>query len=165
MFGDEVWQARSTNHAKATSGCEDSVSLRRLLRLLSLDFVSAMAVEGRGGLTGHGRILLSVDLARSQLFFVNLLDGVLLSGLIPQVSEQKRNSNAEPWGRVQGQPELWLKIGAYGHRKPNILSLHPATERPYLRTGLRLRVTMCVCHLCGPRAMVGSHRTHRYPLH
>ena len=60
---------------------------------------------------GQGRILLSVDLARSQLFFVNLLDGVLLSGLIPQVSDQKRNSNAEPWGRVKGQHELWLIIG------------------------------------------------------
>ena len=61
---------------------------------------------------GHGLILLSVDLARSQLFFVNLLDGGLLSGLIPQVSHQKWNSKAEPWGRVKGQPELWLKIGA-----------------------------------------------------
>ena len=42
---------------------------------LSLDFVSAMAVECWGGIMGHGRILLSVDLARSQLFFVNLWDG------------------------------------------------------------------------------------------
>ena len=91
---------------------------------------------------GHGRIFLSVDLARSQLFFINLWDGVLLSGLLPQVSHQKQNSKAEPWGRVKGQPGLWLKIGAYRHGKPNMLSLHPPTERPYLRTGLRLRVTM-----------------------
>ena len=61
---------------------------------------------------GHGGILLSVDLARSQLFFVNLLDGGLLSGLLHQVSHQKGNSKAEPWGRVKGQHELWLKIGA-----------------------------------------------------
>ena len=61
---------------------------------------------------GHGRILLSVDLARSQWFFVNLLNGGLLSGLLHQVSHQKRNFEAEPWGRVKGQPELWLKIGA-----------------------------------------------------
>ena len=38
--------------------------------------------------------------------------GGLLSGLLPQVSHQKRNSKAEPWGRVKGQPELCLKIGA-----------------------------------------------------
>ena len=43
--------------------------------LLSLGFVSAMAVECWGGLMGRGRILLSVDLARSQLFFINLWDG------------------------------------------------------------------------------------------
>ena len=46
-----------------------------MLRILSLDFVSAMSVECWGGLMGHGRILLSVDLARSQLFFDNLWDG------------------------------------------------------------------------------------------
>ena len=34
------------------------------------------------------------------------------SGLLPEVSHQKRNSKAEPWGRVKGHPELWLKIGA-----------------------------------------------------
>ena len=83
-----------------------------MLRLLSLDFVSAMAMELSGGLMGHGRILLSVDLARSQFFFVILGMGGLLSGLLPQVSHQKRNSKAELWGRVKGQPELWLKIGA-----------------------------------------------------
>ena len=91
---------------------------------------------------GHRRILLSVDLARSQLFFVNLLDGGPLSGLLHQVSHQKRNSKAEPWGRKKDQPELWLKIGAYVLGKPNMLSLHPAIERPYLRTGLWLWVTM-----------------------
>ena len=32
--------------------------------------------------------------------------GRLLSGLLLQVSHQKRNSKAEPWGRVKGQPEL-----------------------------------------------------------
>ena len=61
---------------------------------------------------GHGRIFLSVDLARSQLFFFHLWDGRTLSGLLSQVSHQKRNSKAEPWGRVKGQPEPWLKIGA-----------------------------------------------------
>ena len=60
----------------------------------------------------HGRIFLSVDLALSQLFFVNMWMGGLLSGLLPQVSAQKRNSKAEPWGRVKGHPKLWLKIGA-----------------------------------------------------
>ena len=70
-------------------------------------------VECWRGLMGHGRILLSVDWARSQLFFVNLWKGGLLSGLLPQGYHQKRNSKAEPLGRVKGQPELWLKIGAW----------------------------------------------------
>ena len=70
-------------------------------QVLSLDFVLAMAVECWGGLMVHGRILLSLDLARSQLFFVNLWDGRTLSCLLPQVSHQKRNSKAEPWGRVK----------------------------------------------------------------
>ena len=81
-------------------------------QLLSLDFVSAMAVECWGGLMGHGQILLSVDFALSKLFSSICGLGGLLSGLLPQVSHQKRNSKAEPWGRVKGQPELWLKIGA-----------------------------------------------------
>ena len=136
-----------------------------MLRLLSLDFVSAMAVECWGGLMDHGQILLSVDLARSQLFFISLWDGrtpfrFVTSGVPPKEEFQSR-----ALGKSEGTTRTMVKIGAYGHRKPNMLSLHPATERPYLRTGLSLRVTMCVCHLCGPRAMVGSHRTHRYPLH
>ena len=82
--------------------------------------------------------------------------GRLLPGLLPQESHQKRNSKAEPWGRVKGQPELRLKIGAKGHGKPNMLSLHPATERPYLRTGLRLRGhNVCLCPMC-PASMGGA---------
>ena len=45
---------------------------------------------------GHGQILLSVDLARSQLFFVKLWDGCLLSGLLLQVSQPKMNSKQSP---------------------------------------------------------------------
>ena len=56
-------------------GYEESASLRRVLRLLSLDFVTELVVECGGGLMGHGRILLSEDLSQSQLFFVNLCDG------------------------------------------------------------------------------------------
>ena len=47
-----------------------------------LDFVKAMAVECWGGLMGHGRILLSVDLAQYHLFFVNLRDGRSLFRLV-----------------------------------------------------------------------------------
>ena len=44
---------------------------------------------------GHGRILLSVDLARSQLFFVNLWDGrtpfmFVTSGVPPKEEFQSR---------------------------------------------------------------------------
>ena len=61
---------------------------------------------------GHGRILLSVDLARSQLFFINLWDGrppfkFVISGVSP-----KEEFKAEPWGRVKGQPDLCLKLAA-----------------------------------------------------
>ena len=84
----------------------------RMLRLLSLDFVSAMAVEFWGCILGYERILFSVDLARSQLFSVNLWDGRTPFSFITSGVPQKRNSKAEPWGRVKGQPELWLKMGA-----------------------------------------------------
>ena len=69
-----------------------------------------------------------MDLAQSQFFSSICGKGGLLSGLLPQVSEPKRNSKEEAWGRVKGQTKLWLKIGAYGHGRPNMLSLHPATE-------------------------------------
>ena len=64
-------------------------------QVLSLDFVLAMAVECWGGLMGHGRILLSLDLARSQLFFVNLWDGrtpfrFVTSGVPPKEEFQCR---------------------------------------------------------------------------
>ena len=55
--------------------------------------------------------------------------GGVLSVWLPQVSHQKRDFKAEPWGGANGQTELWLV---------------PATERPSLRTELTLRVTMCV---------------------
>ena len=47
-------------------------SVRRLLKILSLDIVSLMAVECPGGLMGHGRVFLSGHLARSQEFGVIL---------------------------------------------------------------------------------------------
>ena len=67
--GDVGMAGPITNHEKNPSGYEESASLRRLLRLLSLDFVSAKAVECRGGLMGHGRIFLSEDLARFPIAF------------------------------------------------------------------------------------------------
>ena len=83
-----------------------------MLRLLSLDFVSAMAVECWGGLMGHGRILLSVDLARSQLFFVNLWDGrtpfrIVTSGVPPKEVFQSR-----ALGKSEGTTRTMVKIGA-----------------------------------------------------
>ena len=72
------------------------------------------------------------------------------SGVRPKAEFQSR-----ALGKSEGTTELWLKIGAYRHRKPNMLSLHPATERPYLRTGLRLRVTMCVCVQCSLQEWAG----------
>ena len=77
-------------------------------------FVSGFCISDGRGMLGrpHGpwTNLLSVDLARSQLFFVNLWDGRTPSGLLPLLSHKKWNSKAEPWGRVKGQPELWLKF-------------------------------------------------------
>ena len=93
---------------------------------------------------GHGRIFLSVDWGGPNFFSSICGMGGLLSGLLPQVSQPKRNYKAEPWGKVKGQPKLWLKIGAYGQGRPNMLSHHPAAERPYLRTLLRLMVTIYI---------------------
>ena len=82
-----------------------------MLRLLSVDFVSAMALECWGGLMGHGRILLSVDLARTQLFFVNLWDGGNPFRFVTSVVPPKEEFQSRALGRVKGQPELWLNIG------------------------------------------------------
>ena len=100
-FGDVGMQARSTNHEKKSSVYEESASLRRLLRLLSLDFVSTMAVE-------CGEASWAMDESSSLWIlpgphcFSSICGmGGLLSGMLPQVSQPKRNSKAEPWGIVK----------------------------------------------------------------
>ena len=136
-----------------------------MLRLLSLYCVSGRAVECWGGLMGHGRILLSVDLARSQLFFVNLWEGrtpfrFVTSGVPPKEEFQSR-----ALGKSEGTQRTLVKNWGPGHGRPHMRAQGPATERPYLRTGLRLRVTMCVCDQCGPRAWAGPHGPHWFQLH
>ena len=75
---------------------------------------------------GHGRILLSVDLARSQLFSSICGLGGLLSGLLPQESHQKRSFKGDRWGRVKGQTELRLNLGPRGMASPICcLSIQP----------------------------------------
>ena len=88
------------------------VPLDLLLRLLVLDFVAAKAMGCREGIVGHGGILLSVDLARYKLFFVNLWDGRTPFRFVTSDVPPKEEFKSRPWGRVKGQPELWLKIGA-----------------------------------------------------
>ena len=83
-----------------------------MLRLLSLDFESAMAKECWGGPMGHGRILLSVDLARSQLFFVNLWDGRTLFRFVTSGVRPKEEFQIRALGKSEGTPELWLKMVA-----------------------------------------------------
>ena len=66
-----------------------------MLSLLNLDFVSAMAMECWGGLMGYGLILVYVDLAQSQMFFVILWDGrtsfrFVTSGVPPKEEFQNR---------------------------------------------------------------------------
>ena len=65
-------------------------------------FLSAMAVECWRGLMGHGPILLSVDLARSQLFSVDLWDGrtpfrAVTSGVPPKDEFQSRALGKSEW--------------------------------------------------------------------
>ena len=67
----------------------------------------------------------------------------------------KEEIQSRALGKSEGTTQTMAKIGALGHGRPNILSLHPATKRPYLRTWLRLRVTMCVCDQCGQQASPG----------
>ena len=135
-----------------------------MLRLLSLDFVSAMAVECRGGLMGHGRILLSVDLARSQLFFVNLWDGrtpfrFVTSGVPPKEEFQSRDL-----GKSEGTTRTMVKNWGLGAWQAQYAVFHQPL-RGLTWTGLRLRVTMCVCYLSGPPAMAGPQGTHWFLLH
>ena len=87
-----------------------------LAQALSLDFVSAMAVECWGGLMGHGRIFLSVDLARSQLFFVNLWHGrtpfrFVTSG-VPPKEEFQRRALGKSEGRTRTMGKIW-GLGAW----------------------------------------------------
>ena len=88
-----------------------------MLRLLSLALVSAMAVECWGGLKGHGRILLSVDLVLSQLFFVNLWDGrtpfrFVTSGVPPKEEFQSR-----ALGKSEGTTRTMVKNWGLGVRQ------------------------------------------------
>ena len=80
----------------------------------SLDFVSAMAVECWGVLMGHGIIVVSVDLARSQLFFVNLWDGrtpfrFVTSGVPPKEEFQSR-----ALGKSEGTNRTMVKTWGLG---------------------------------------------------
>ena len=67
-----------------------------------LNLVSAMAVECLGGLKGHGRILLSVDLTRSQLFFVNLWDGRTPFRFVNSGVPQKEEFQCRALGKIEG---------------------------------------------------------------
>ena len=95
--------------------------MRLLLKFLSLDIVSLMVVKFLGDFMGNGRVLLSGCLAPSKEFGFILWDGrspcsvvvdLFCSVFQPQVSHQMRDSRVEPWGGPNGQPEIWLKIGA-----------------------------------------------------
>ena len=54
-FGDVCMKARTTDRENFP-GYEQRASMWRLLRLLALDFVPTVAVEGRGVLKGHGQV-------------------------------------------------------------------------------------------------------------
>ena len=103
-FGDVGMAGPISNHENNSSGYEERVSQRRLLRLLSLDFVSTMAVESGEASWAMGESS-SLWIWPGPSGFSTICGmGGLLSGLLPQVSQPKRNSKAEPWGRVKGQP-------------------------------------------------------------
>ena len=90
--------------------------------VLAQDFVSGFFIN-------DGRGMLEASWAMDESSFLWIWSGPnsfssicgmggLLSGLLPQVSQPKWNSKAEPWGRVKGQPKLWLKIVARGMAGP-----------------------------------------------
>ena len=63
---------------------------------------------------GHGRVLLSVDLARSQLIFVNLWDGrtpfrFVTSGVPPEEEYQSR-----ALGKIDGKTRIMVKNWSLG---------------------------------------------------
>ena len=53
-------------------------------------------------------------------------------------------------------PSLGSDLGLW-HGKPNSQALGPGTERPYLKMGLRLRVTMRVCAQGDPQLWAWPH--------
>ena len=114
---------------------------------------------------GHGRIFLSVDLVRSEFFFINLWDGRSPFRFVTSGVPTKKEFQSRALGNSGGTTQTMVKNCGLGHGRTYMLSLHPATERPYLRTRLRLRVTMCVCDQCGPGAWAGSHGPHWFQLH
>ena len=114
---------------------------------------------------GNVRIFLSVDLAQSQLFFVNLWDGRSSFRFITSCVRTNDEFQSRSPGKSEGTTQNMVKNWCLGAGRPNMLSLHSATQRPYLRTGLRLKVTLCVCDQCGPRAWVVPYGPHWFQLH
>ena len=118
--------------------------MRRLLRLVSLNFGSSMTVEWRGGLMGLGRVSLSSDLAwlpRVGHHF-GRWEG---SCFLLQGSIQRRDYRVEAWVEGNGKAEPGFGLGTLGHGNQHRRPLVAATEKPHLSTGLTLRVTMAVC--------------------
>ena len=114
--------------------------MRLLLKFLSLDIVSLKVVKFPGDFMGNGRVLLSGRWPRPKSLGsfcgmeevrCSVVFGLFCFVFQPQVSHQMRDSRVEPWGGATGQPEIWLKIGAYEHVKPIMTSNGPATERTY----------------------------------
>ena len=110
--------------------------LLRILRktkseALAHAFVSGFCInDGRGmwgGLMGHGRIFLSVDLARSQLFFVKLWDGgspfrFVTSGVptkeaFPSIANRKSEGTSQSmvknWGLVAWQAQYAVYTSSF----------------------------------------------------
>ena len=77
--------------------------------LLSLDIESAMAVECWGGIMGHGRISRSVDLARSQLFFVNLWDGRTPFRFLTSIVPPKEEFQSRALWKIEGTTRTMVK--------------------------------------------------------
>ena len=78
---------------------ETRASGRRSFRLLSLDVVSGLAVDRRGGLRDCGRVSLSGDLSQLPRVWGHFLVRVE-SCFLTHVSLQERDSRAEPQVRA-----------------------------------------------------------------
>ena len=114
ICGAEGMAGRMYSPRGSSWASETRASGRRSFRLLSLDVVSGIAVDWRGGLRDCGRVSLSGDLSQLPRVWGHFV-GRVESCCLAHVSLQERDSRAEPQVRA-GRLENSNTVEDWVHR-------------------------------------------------